>query len=92
MSLVQSARIAIGILGLLGLTSTALATGPETCPGLVAAREHLVTPAVIGRDEVGLTFVGHATFLIETPQGVRIASDYNDGVRLRVTPDVATMN
>ena len=33
------------------------------------------------KDEVGLTFVGHATFLIETPGGVRIATDYNDYVR-----------
>jgi L-ascorbate metabolism protein UlaG (beta-lactamase superfamily) len=36
--------------------------------------------------------VGHATFLIETPQGVRIATDYSDGTRPAVTPDVATMN
>jgi L-ascorbate metabolism protein UlaG (beta-lactamase superfamily) len=44
------------------------------------------------QDQVGLTFVGHATFLIETPQGVRIATDYSDGTRPPVTPDVATMN
>ena len=44
------------------------------------------------QDEIGLTFVGHATFLIETPQGVRIATDYNDATRPPVTPDVVTMN
>ena len=44
------------------------------------------------QDEVGLTFVGHATFMIETPQGVRIATDYSDGSRPTITPDVATMN
>jgi len=44
------------------------------------------------QDEIGLTFVGHATFLIETPQGLRIATDYSDGTRPPVTPDVVTMN
>jgi len=36
--------------------------------------------------------VGHSTFLIESPQGVRIATDYNDFVRPPVRPDIATMN
>ncbi|MBJ6127726.1 MBL fold metallo-hydrolase [Microvirga sp. BT325] len=30
--------------------------------------------------------------MIETPQGVRIATDYSDGTRPSVTPDMATMN
>ena len=29
----------------------------------------------------GITFIGHATFLIESPQLVRIATDYNDYVQ-----------
>lgn len=41
---------------------------------------------------VSLTFLGHASFLIETPQGVRIVTDYNDLVRAPVTPDIVTMN
>lgn len=41
---------------------------------------------------VTLTFVGHATFLIESPGGVRIVTDYNDYVRPPVVPDIATMN
>ena len=65
---------------------------PEGCPGLIASRETLFSRAALRQDEVGLTFVGHATFLIETPQGVRIATDYSDGTRLPVAPDVATMN
>jgi L-ascorbate metabolism protein UlaG (beta-lactamase superfamily) len=36
--------------------------------------------------------VGHSTFLIESPKGVRIATDYNDYVRPPVVPDIATMN
>ena len=34
--------------------------------------------AALNADQVRLTFIGHATFLIESPQGVRIATDYND--------------
>lgn len=41
---------------------------------------------------VGITFVGHATFLIESPQGIRIVTDYNDYVRPQVVPDIITMN
>ena len=80
---------------------------PESCPGLVARHRRPVTPAsfrvgpprsfawhlaALARDEVRLTYVGHATFLIESPGGVRIATDYNDYVRPRVVPDIATMN
>jgi L-ascorbate metabolism protein UlaG (beta-lactamase superfamily) len=43
--------------------------------------------------QVGLTFVGHATFLIEiTLKACGIATDYSDGTRPAVTPAVATMN
>ena len=59
--------------------------------GLPVHRANL-TLAALGKDEVRITFVGHATFLIETPAGVKIATDYNDYVRPQVTPDVATMN
>ena len=46
-----------------------------------------------GRAEsVRLTFVGHATFLIESPKGVTIITDYNDYVRPNRVPDIATMN
>jgi len=64
----------------------------ESCPGLIASKDTLFSWAALRQDVVGLTFVGHATFLIETPQGVRIATDYSDGTRPPVTPDVATMN
>jgi L-ascorbate metabolism protein UlaG (beta-lactamase superfamily) len=76
----------------LSLPLPASAAEPEACPGLVASRETLFSQAALRQDEVGLTFVGHATFLIETPQGVRIATDYSDGTRPPVTPEVATMN
>jgi hypothetical protein len=76
----------------LSLTTPVAAAEPESCPGLIASRDTLFSRAALRQDEVSLTFVGHATFLIETPDGVRIATDYSDGTRPPVTPDVATMN
>ena len=69
----------------------------EACPGLVAAdRPHAMPAALrlaaLNSDQVRLTFVGHATFLIESPQLVRIVTDYNDYVRPPVLPDIVTMN
>jgi L-ascorbate metabolism protein UlaG (beta-lactamase superfamily) len=49
-------------------------------------------PAALNPTEVRLTFVGHATWLIESPGAVKIATDYNDYMRPSVVPDVATMN
>lgn len=51
-----------------------------------------IMPAALAPDEISLTFVGHSTFLIESPKGVRIATDYNDYIRPRAIPDIATMN
>src|ERR1700722_8460729 len=71
------------------------ASSPEmtqVCPGLVAANEPRIIPAALNPDQVRITYVGHATFLIESPELVRIATDYNDYVRPPVLPDIATMN
>lgn len=43
-------------------------------------------------EAVTITFVGHATFLIESPAGAKAATDYNDYIRPRVLPDIVTMN
>ncbi|MDG2033294.1 MAG: MBL fold metallo-hydrolase [Rhodospirillales bacterium] len=42
--------------------------------------------------QLSLTFVGHSTFLIQSPQGVKVITDYNDYFRAGVLPDIATMN
>ncbi len=55
-------------------------------------RVNLAQPVNLAKGEARLTFVGHATFLIETPGGIKAATDYNDYVRPRETPDIATMN
>jgi L-ascorbate metabolism protein UlaG (beta-lactamase superfamily) len=69
----------------------------EFCPGLVASTQPRVTPAsftlaALAADQVRITFIGHATFLIESPHLVRIATDYNDYVRSPLLPDIITMN
>ena len=69
----------------------------QNCPGLVADKRLPLTPAAfrlaaLDADQVRITYVGHATFLIESPQLVRIATDYNDYVRPLLLPDIITMN
>ncbi|WP_436643590.1 MBL fold metallo-hydrolase [Microbaculum sp. FT89] len=85
-----------------GAVSGALAqeVEPERCPRLIAFEALPVVPAAFrlaqgaeqGESTVRLTYVGHSTFFIESPAGVTIATDYNDGVRPPVTPRIATMN
>ncbi len=44
------------------------------------------------KEEVAIQYIGHSTFLITSPGGVTIATDYNGVYRPPVTPDVVTMN
>src|SRR5258708_2920227 len=69
----------------------------ENCPGLVAADQPRVIPAALrlaalNPDQVRISYSGHSTFLIESPQQVRIATDYNDYVHPPGVPDIITMN
>src|SRR6476660_10150768 len=101
-----SLKIIVALAWTIAAASQAVAQGaapsakPEmtqSCPGLVAVRPPFTEPAALRlaaleRDQVRISYVGHSTFLIESPQGVRIATDYNDYVRPTVLPDIATMN
>ena len=69
----------------------------QSCPGLVVNRLPFAEPvafrlATLNADQVRISYIGHATFLVESPQLVRIATDYNDYVRPPILPDIATMN
>jgi L-ascorbate metabolism protein UlaG (beta-lactamase superfamily) len=64
----------------------------EFCPGMVAGARPKVMPAALTQDQARLTYIGHSTFLIESPKLVRIATDFNDYVRPPVLPDIVTMN
>ena len=67
------------------------------CLKHVAGDRPALWPAAFGFGQVppgnvGITFLGHASFLIESAGGVKIVTDYNDYVRAPVTPDIVTMN
>jgi len=67
------------------------------CPGLVAGTVPRAMPAAfrlaaLAGDQVRISYVGHSTFLIESPGGVKIATDYNGYLKPSVLPDVITMN
>lgn len=89
--------ISLALAGLLAATATP-AFALDACR-LVTQRALPILPAsgtaaseALARGQVRLTFVGHATFLIETPRGVSAETDYNDFVRSGRAPTVATMN
>jgi L-ascorbate metabolism protein UlaG (beta-lactamase superfamily) len=58
-------------------------------PSLIPAAFRL---AALERDQVRISYIGHSTFLLESPQLVRVATDYNDYVKPPILPDIATMN
>jgi L-ascorbate metabolism protein UlaG (beta-lactamase superfamily) len=65
--------------------------------GMVENRSPLFKPSAIRRvalvsDVVPIKFIGHATFVVRSPQDVVIVTDYNDYYRAGVRPDIATMN
>ena len=67
----------------------------ENCPGLIASRppfRPLLQRVALKHDEVRFTYIGHSTFLIESPQLVRIATDYNGYIKPPMIPDIVTMN
>jgi len=60
-------------------------------PGAIYAN---FTPAgsTATKGEVTITYAGHSTYLIETPDGVRIATDFSGRYGANPLPDVITMN
>lgn len=81
------------------LGASPAAAQADRCPKLVAKIPFIAPPgprivkaAAVAERQVGLTYIGHSTFLIETAGGVTVATDYNDYVRPAVVPRVATMN
>ena len=61
--------------------------------GAVADNSSIVlAPDRGGAISLGITFVGHASFVIESAQGVRVLTDYNGYVEPALPPEVVTMN
>jgi L-ascorbate metabolism protein UlaG (beta-lactamase superfamily) len=76
------------------LASVITGGAQAACTSVVAGRRlgplHLAGGVPEGA--VSITFLGHASFLIESPAEVRVVTDYNDMIRAPVTPDIVTMN
>ena len=96
--MIRSACLSVAaLLGVLAAPPADAFIEPERCPRLIAGAEARVIPAAFDvaqllDGEVRLTFIGHASFLIESPAGVSIVTDYSDGTRPAVAPTIATMN
>jgi len=58
----------------------------------IASVQPRVWPASTGNPAVSITFLGHASFLIGSPSGVRAVTDYSGLFGPRDTPDIVTMN
>ena len=67
----------------------ALASAPSSKPIFQRARFERVA---LKPYQVRLTYHGHSTFTIESAKGITAATDYNDYVKPRIAPVIATMN
>lgn len=70
---------------------------PSNCIAMANATPNVayvnLTPAgTTSEGEVKLTYAGHSTYVIETPAGVRIATDYSGVYGTDPLPRVVTMN
>lgn len=48
--------------------------------------------AALRAGQLRIDFAGHSTFLITSPSGVKVATDYNDYYRAKSLPDIALMS
>src|SRR5882672_6031352 len=99
--MLRAVSTALAILGSLILGSLILPALAEEVPRseclAMASAPPRATPASLRRtaanaDEVAITYAGHSTYYIDTPGGVRIATDYSGAYRTGRLPDVVTMN
>lgn len=79
------------VFGILSPAGQGRAAEPGCRPDMANLPAHVVR-ASLKPDQARISFVGHATFLIESAGGVSAATDYNDYVRPSRTPVIATMN
>jgi L-ascorbate metabolism protein UlaG (beta-lactamase superfamily) len=94
--MLRSLAIATAFLGSLIVSAAAEDARRSECLAMANAPPR-ATPVALRRvaaktDEVAITYGGHSTYYIDTPGGVRIATDYNGAYRTGRLPDVVTMN
>jgi L-ascorbate metabolism protein UlaG (beta-lactamase superfamily) len=82
--------LAMMLLWLVGAAAEAACTAVAGLP--LPDTPASVGAAAIPSGHVGIQFLGHASFLIESPGGVSIVTDYNAYIRPDDPPDIVTMN
>src|SRR6478752_5074721 len=91
-------RLVPTILAFFGwLAAPALAQAPQRseCLAMANAAPRIMPAAfrqAAAAAEVEITYAGHSTYFIETPGGLRIATDYSGAYQVGRLPDVVTMN
>ena len=85
------------LLGLLVASAAAAQDAPRSECLAMANAAPRATPASFRSaaakiDEVAITYAGHSTYYIDTPGGVRIATDFSGAYTTGRLPDVVTMN
>ncbi len=94
----RSFRAILALLGALVATAAAAAQDAPRSECLAMANAApRATPvglrsADAKTDEVAITYAGHSTYYIDTPGGVRIATDFSGAYTTGRLPDVVTMN
>jgi L-ascorbate metabolism protein UlaG (beta-lactamase superfamily) len=96
LAMLRSLALATAFLGSLIVSAAAEDARRSECLAMANAPPR-ATPVPLRRvaaktDEVAITYGGHSTYYIDTPGGVRIATDYNGAYRTGRLPDVVTMN
>jgi L-ascorbate metabolism protein UlaG (beta-lactamase superfamily) len=84
------------VLGSLIASAAAQEATRSECLAMANARPRAIPVslrlAAARADEVAITYAGHSTYYIDTPGGVRIATDYSGAYQSGRLPDVVTMN
>jgi L-ascorbate metabolism protein UlaG (beta-lactamase superfamily) len=96
-AMLRSLAVAIALLGSLIVPAAAQQQPLRSECLAMANRPPRAIPVSFQRvaaksQEVAITYVGHSTYYIDTPEGVRIATDFNGAYRTGRLPDVITMN
>lgn len=89
--------IAAALFVFVGLPAAAQdAPVPSQCLAIANAVPNVVyanfTPVQAEEETVTITYAGHSTYIIETPGGVRIATDFSGAYGADPLPDIVTMN
>ena len=61
------------------------------CTGVVADGGARLWRAAAGEKAAAITYLGHSSFLIESPDGVRVVTDYNGTIQVSSEVGVGTI-